>query len=111
MAEKDRIQRRSASQGELRSPPRFAHSNWYLLAFNKQVLKSLGITAEDFERYKEKATSEVADENLCVVCLIAARTAIFVPCGHLTTCMNCAERLAVCPICRQQIQKSMKVFR
>mgnify|MGYP002632002162 CR=1 FL=1 len=43
----------------------------------------------------------------CSVCLDAPRSALLVPCGHTSTCMNCAKKLnpPICVECRQPIEK------
>ena len=46
-------------------------------------------------------------DELCVVCLDAARSALMKPCGHTSTCMACARRLPWplhCPACREPIE-------
>jgi len=54
--------------------------------------------------------SEVA--NKCVICLIDQRSTLFVPCGHLACCADCADILtskdAKCPICRSKLQRVIK---
>merc|ERR1711964_925535 len=39
----------------------------------------------------------------CVVCLDRRCTTVFAPCGHYSTCSECAARLSKCPICRVPI--------
>ncbi len=46
---------------------------------------------------------EDTDTSDCVVCMCAAKTTVFVPCGHFYTCHECSSRLTSCPICRTDI--------
>jgi hypothetical protein len=49
------------------------------------------------------------------VCFDAPKDHIIVPCGHQCVCARCAEQLTntrtpTCPVCREPIQQTMKVF-
>lgn len=48
----------------------------------------------------------------CVICMDDGKrpNCIFCDCGHLVTCMDCATKLKICPICRSVIQQKIKVF-
>jgi len=56
-----------------------------------------------------------AEETMCVVCFDAHKDHIIVPCGHMCVCASCAEKLTktrtpTCPVCREPIIQTMKVF-
>ncbi|KAM0897538.1 hypothetical protein ACQ4PT_022505 [Festuca glaucescens] len=58
---------------------------------------------------------EMGDGHLCVICLKNRREAVFVPCGHLVCCCNCAKRVELvdkplCPVCRQDIRYMLRVY-
>uniref|UniRef100_A0A1B6CD26 RING-type domain-containing protein n=1 Tax=Clastoptera arizonana TaxID=38151 RepID=A0A1B6CD26_9HEMI len=56
----------------------------------------------------------LADEdvqNECVICFERTSEGIFVPCGHLCTCMMCAVKLFECPLCRSTIERLIKVMK
>jgi hypothetical protein len=55
------------------------------------------------------------EETMCVVCFDAPKDHIIVPCGHQCVCARCAEQLTktrtpTCPVCREPIIQTMKVF-
>ena len=50
------------------------------------------------------------DSESCVVCLDEAKSHALVPCGHRCVCGPCSERLAQCPVCRQAVTMSMRVW-
>jgi hypothetical protein len=56
------------------------------------------------------------EEALCVLCLDAPKDHIIIPCGHQCVCGPCAEKLKrvkrnpACPICREPINATFKVF-
>ena len=53
---------------------------------------------------------EVPELMLCRVCLTTERDIVLMPCFHLVLCGSCRSRLTSCPVCRQPITGSMKVF-
>ena len=47
----------------------------------------------------------------CVVCLDEEANIVFIPCGHLCTCISCSSRLGnLCPICRSNFTSSIQVY-
>ena len=52
------------------------------------------------------------DEELCVICLDAAKTHLLVPCGHRCVCANCGPSLEgkPCPVCRERCVMVVKVW-
>ncbi|KAL7455513.1 hypothetical protein ACHAWC_007065 [Mediolabrus comicus] len=50
----------------------------------------------------------------CVVCWVAPRTHVFVPCGHMCTCKSCSKAMigstTKCPACNQTATASIEVF-
>ncbi|KAI9486696.1 MAG: zinc finger, C3HC4 type-domain-containing protein [Benjaminiella poitrasii] len=74
------------------------------------------------DQYKAEYTSNDAsagagknDDNLCRICFDAQQNCVFLDCGHMVTCMECAKKLIEannqCPICREPILKLVHVFR
>jgi hypothetical protein len=56
-----------------------------------------------------------SEETMCVVCFDAPKDHIIVPCGHQCVCARCAGQLTktrtpTCPVCREPIIQTMKVF-
>ncbi|KAG8567042.1 hypothetical protein GDO81_013479 [Engystomops pustulosus] len=59
-------------------------------------------TDEQLRRLKE--------ERMCKVCMDKDVSMVFVPCGHLVVCMDCAPNLRHCPICRATIRGRVRAF-
>ncbi|KAL7498896.1 hypothetical protein ACHAWT_008586 [Skeletonema menzelii] len=68
---------------------------------------------------KSKSMSKQKDEEEtglkeCVVCWVARRTHVFVPCGHMCACKACSdhmlERRKICPTCNQPSTMAIEVF-
>jgi hypothetical protein len=54
-----------------------------------------------------KLTKIYEDDNPeCVICMDAAKSIVFAPCGHYCTCDACSKQLnGKCPMCRAVISK------
>ncbi|XP_037078834.1 baculoviral IAP repeat-containing protein 2-like [Pollicipes pollicipes] len=57
---------------------------------------------EEFIRLKE--------QKQCKVCMDEDVGVVFLPCGHLITCVNCAPALRDCPLCRQPIRGTVRTY-
>lgn len=56
------------------------------------------------------SSEEDRPNNECLICADSKADACFFPCGHMYTCMQCASRLTLCPVCRERIDQVVKVF-
>ncbi|KAL8043438.1 hypothetical protein ABFX02_09G119700 [Erythranthe guttata] len=70
---------------------------------------------ENLDETEEEESGDVPDGELCVVCLMRRRRSAFVPCGHLVCCHRCAfsverEVSPKCPVCRQPIRNSVRIY-
>ena len=87
---------------------------------------------EDFRARKDAAKAELATlerdivsyedcigemkclkPQQCVICIAAAATHAFLPCGHRSVCEQCAKKFGVgnpCPICKKAIDDTRKIF-
>ena len=36
---------------------------------------------------------------------------VFLPCGHVCCCMQCAGSLCICPLCRREVQSTIRLYR
>ncbi|XP_053308718.1 baculoviral IAP repeat-containing protein 7 [Spea bombifrons] len=72
----------------------------------------------DVQRQKEPESSQsmeeqlrrLKEERMCKVCMDKDVSMVFVPCGHLVVCTDCAPNLRHCPICRAVIRGSVRAF-
>ncbi|CAO3692025.1 unnamed protein product [Rhizopus stolonifer] len=64
---------------------------------------------------QQQIKHEPRDDILCRICLDAEQNCVFLNCGHMAACMDCAKALIEskneCPICREPIIKLVHVFR
>ncbi|NXN34935.1 BIR7B protein, partial [Rhinoptilus africanus] len=58
----------------------------------------------------EEQLRRLQEEKMCKVCMDRDVSVVFVPCGHLVACGECALNLRLCPVCRAVIQGSVRTF-
>ncbi|XP_014488474.1 PREDICTED: baculoviral IAP repeat-containing protein 7-like isoform X2 [Dinoponera quadriceps] len=69
----------------------------------KKADKSDNITLQEENRKLKEA-------RLCKICMDNDVSIVFLPCGHLATCIFCASSLTFCPMCRIMIRASVRTF-
>jgi len=57
---------------------------------------------EEFERIRHRM--------MCKICWDQEIGLVFLPCGHLVSCSNCAQGLTDCPICKKKIKGTARTF-
>ncbi|XP_046571621.1 baculoviral IAP repeat-containing protein 3-like [Haliotis rubra] len=62
------------------------------------------------QRQLEEENRALRDENTCKVCLDRTSCVVFLPCGHLVSCAECAPALSKCPICRAHIRGTVRTY-
>ncbi|KAG7323198.1 hypothetical protein KOW79_012900 [Hemibagrus wyckioides] len=58
----------------------------------------------------EEQLKQLQEERTCKVCMDKLVSMVFIPCGHLVVCSECAASLRNCPICRAVIRGSVRAF-
>lgn len=62
------------------------------------------------------AASSSDDGNLCIICLERPIEVALIPCGHAKTCTVCCvemqqhERVPRCPVCRAEVESTLRVY-
>lgn len=59
-------------------------------------------------RYLESKIAEIEDANCCSICMERVRNVVFL-CGH-GACVNCAQTLKTCHMCRKTITKKINMY-
>ncbi|KAG5336192.1 DIAP2 inhibitor, partial [Acromyrmex heyeri] len=65
--------------------------------------------SDDFMALQEE-NRKLKEARLCKVCMDHELAIVFLPCGHLATCSNCAPVFARCPLCRFRIHGYVRIF-
>nr|XP_033803888.1 inhibitor of apoptosis protein-like [Geotrypetes seraphini]XP_033803889.1 inhibitor of apoptosis protein-like [Geotrypetes seraphini]XP_033803890.1 inhibitor of apoptosis protein-like [Geotrypetes seraphini] len=76
------------------------------------VEKTLKYTpSEDFSGLSmEEQLRRLQEERTCKVCMDKEVSIVFIPCGHLVVCKECAPSLRKCPICRGTIKGTVLTY-
>lgn len=70
---------------------------------HKKIVPSTSVSLEEENRLLKEA-------RLCKICMDNEVGIVFLPCGHLTVCVNCAPNLTNCPVCRSAIKATVRTF-
>ncbi|NWT04148.1 XIAP ligase, partial [Mionectes macconnelli] len=58
----------------------------------------------------EEKLRHLQEEKLCKICMAKDVSVVFIPCGHLVACKECAQVLSECPLCRTDIMRKQEIF-
>ncbi|XDV33300.1 hypothetical protein PO909_003750 [Leuciscus waleckii] len=58
----------------------------------------------------EEQLRRLQEERTCKVCMDKEVNIVFMPCGHLVVCKECAPSLHKCPICRGLVKGAVRTF-
>ncbi|NXJ11397.1 BIR7B protein, partial [Odontophorus gujanensis] len=96
------------------------HAKWYprcefLLQsmgreFVSSVQESFASTPPPSPLSTEEQLRRLQEERMCKLCMDKDVSVVFVPCGHLVACGECALNLRLCPICRAVIRGSVRTY-
>ncbi|XP_026475559.1 death-associated inhibitor of apoptosis 1-like [Ctenocephalides felis] len=56
------------------------------------------------------STTPVSEDKLCKICYMEEKNAVFVPCGHVVSCIKCSLSVKACPVCQRPYTGVMRVF-
>jgi hypothetical protein len=67
---------------------------------------------DDVEKIRslKEQNNRLRDLTLCKICMDKEVTVVFLPCGHLVTCMDCASAMKDCPVCRKHVTGLVRAF-
>lgn len=64
----------------------------------------------DLQDSLQEENKRLRDARECKICMNNEIGVVFVPCGHLVTCVQCAVACVSCPICRATINGQVRTF-
>ncbi|XP_053396732.1 baculoviral IAP repeat-containing protein 2-like [Mercenaria mercenaria] len=53
---------------------------------------------------------QLKNQMICKICLDKNACVVFLPCGHMVSCVECAHALRKCAVCRSVIQGSVRAY-
>lgn len=57
-----------------------------------------------------KEIRDLKEQMVCKICLDKDACMVYLPCGHMVTCQQCAPTIRKCCICRQLIQGTVRAY-
>ncbi|XP_059162590.1 baculoviral IAP repeat-containing protein 3-like [Physella acuta] len=64
---------------------------------------------ENINRMKEQ-NNQLRQQTVCKICMDKEVAVVFLPCGHLVSCGDCAVAMRDCPICRVNVKGIVRAF-
>ncbi|XP_043279999.1 death-associated inhibitor of apoptosis 2-like [Venturia canescens] len=77
---------------------------------SERAIRQVESPAADRTTVLEEENRRLKEARLCKVCMDREVSVVFLPCGHLATCVHCAPSLTHCPMCRQEIRATVRTF-
>ena len=53
---------------------------------------------------------QLREQRLCKICFDMEATIAFLPCGHISSCSDCAPVMRKCPLCQMYIRGTVKTY-
>ncbi|XP_052090054.1 baculoviral IAP repeat-containing protein 2-like isoform X2 [Mytilus californianus] len=72
-------------------------------------MESRKVLSKDNVKKISDENKEMKEQTQCKICCEMPVSIVFLPCGHLSSCSQCAPALKSCPVCRSEIKGSVKV--
>jgi len=66
--------------------------------------------ADRKSRDLEEEVRKLKEAKQCKICMDKEADVVFLPCGHLISCVRCATALSTCALCRQQIKAVVRTY-
>ncbi|KAK0042872.1 inhibitor of apoptosis [Biomphalaria pfeifferi] len=64
---------------------------------------------ESIRKMKER-NNELRQQTMCKICMDKDVEVVFLPCGHLVSCAECAGALKDCAVCRKPVRGTVRAF-
>nr|CAB3265655.1 E3 ubiquitin-protein ligase RNF34-like [Phallusia mammillata] len=71
---------------------------------NQQVI-------DESEVPSSEPSTEARNEHVCKICWENPVDCVFLECAHMATCIVCSKAIRECPICRETISRTVRVFK
>ncbi|CAH1961034.1 unnamed protein product [Acanthoscelides obtectus] len=69
---------------------------------------SVSAVKSDTSEKDEEASA--AEKTLCKICFKNELGVVFLPCGHIIACVDCAAALKSCAVCRKPLEATVRAF-
>ena len=66
--------------------------------------------SQQFYNRLEKDLEKLKESKLCKICMDEEACIVFIPCGHLMSCVNCSPGMKNCAICRKPVKSTVRTY-
>ncbi|XP_045198939.2 baculoviral IAP repeat-containing protein 7-A-like [Mercenaria mercenaria] len=99
------------------SSPNNRQSDQYNVSIDTTVRTSTEPSADKTPKSTKDERKSLKEENqhlkeqmMCKICMDKDANIVFLPCGHLVSCVECAHALRKCAVCRTVIQGTVRAY-
>lgn len=71
---------------------------------------SCGSFLEESSNSQDPKAKKLDDQRACKICYAEEMGVVFLPCGHLVSCVNCAPSLKTCAVCRKPFSATVRAY-
>ncbi|XP_059157550.1 uncharacterized protein LOC131941938 isoform X2 [Physella acuta] len=98
----DKLYERLVSEGKLRTTKG---------QVQQAVVPSTDVSSdlESLRQLKEQ-NNQLRQQTVCKICMDKEVAVVFLPCGHLVSCSDCAVAMKDCPVCRNNVKGVVRAF-
>ncbi|KAH9510063.1 Baculoviral IAP repeat-containing protein 7-A [Bulinus truncatus] len=76
-----------------------------------QQIESLGSDRDSEKINSLKENNNILrQQTVCKICMDKEVEIVFLPCGHLVSCAECASAMKDCPVCRKHVKGTVRAF-
>lgn len=100
----------SSRDGNHSSPPSVSSPDIARSGVNECLPKMSSEATPDKKRSESTKKTRTHGRAKCVICFAKPEEIAVDPCGHLSMCKECSEKVQQCPVCRAPIEKRLRVF-
>ncbi|XP_059147834.1 uncharacterized protein LOC131935458 [Physella acuta] len=61
-------------------------------------------------RVVKEQNNQLRQQTVCKICMDKEVAVVFLPCGHLSSCADCASAMRDCPVCRVNVRGIVRAF-
>lgn len=67
-------------------------------------------SSNGMSKAEESEEKVLDDATICKICYNEELGVVFVPCGHIVSCVKCAPSLTTCAVCRKKIEYYVRAY-
>lgn len=73
--------------------------------FETSIFYFLFVNKDSCTEILREANNKLREQIICKVCVDEDVACVFIPCGHLVCCLDCAPAMMRCPVCDKAVSR------